>query len=127
MAGKGGCLSKLVTLAVVVVVLVVVAVFAVFMYVDSIAKRAIEVAGTKVLGVETTVSKVSIGVMSGTADLATLKIDNPEGYQAKKFLKLDKGSVAVNARSLLSDVVHVPKVELANLNLEFEEKVGGRQ
>src|SRR5262249_52901007 len=52
-------------------------------------------------------------------------ISNPEGYQAKTFLVLDKGDVAVNAKSLLSDVVHVPKIELDKLTLEFEEKVGG--
>ncbi|MDZ4829527.1 MAG: AsmA family protein [Phycisphaerae bacterium] len=125
MAQKKSCLSGIVKLGVVVVVLAVAAVFAGVYYLDRLAKGAIEGAGTKVLGVNTTVDSVSIGLMSGDAGLRGLSIANPTGYASPEFLKLSTGEVQVTPKSLLENVVRIPKIELSNLSLTFDEKGDG--
>ncbi|MFO0827601.1 MAG: hypothetical protein U0572_05565 [Phycisphaerales bacterium] len=125
MAGKKGCISGVVALVVVLIVVVVGGLVAALFYIDQLAKGAIEVAGTRVLGVQTTVDSVSIGLMSGTADLKQLNVANPSGFQAKEFMQLGSGGIAVTPASVMSDVVRIPKVELSNLSLQFEEKAGG--
>lgn len=126
MAKSKSCLGTIVKLAVVLVVLIVGVVVAGFLYVDSLARGAIELAGTKALGVKTTVDGVSIGVLSGEAGLKGLDVANPPDYQSEHFLHMGSGDVAVTTRSLLEDVVRVPKIELANIDLSFEEKLGGK-
>lgn len=118
-------MKKIVRLLAVLVVLVIVVAVGAVMYIDTVAKAAIEVAGTKVLGVKTTVDKVSIGITSGSAAMNGLHVANPEGCQAPEFLALDLGGVAVTPASLLGDVIRVPKIELSGMKLEFEQRVGG--
>ena len=118
-------MKTLLKLIVLLVVLLVAAIVAGIFYMDSIAKGAIEIAGTNVLGVKTTVGGVSIGLVSGTAGLDKLEVANPEGFKSPEFFTLQKGGVAVTPASLLSDVIRVPKIELNDLALSFEQKVGG--
>jgi hypothetical protein len=118
-------MKKLVRLLAVVVVLLVALVVAGIFYIDTVAKAAIEVAGTRVLGVQTTVDKVSIGLTSGSAAMNGLAVANPEGCATPQFLKLESGAVAVTPASLLSNVIRVPKIEFSGMHLEFEQRVGG--
>lgn len=118
-------MKKLIRVLVALVILVIGLVVAAVFYVDTVAKAAIEVAGTKVLGVKTTVSGVSIGLTSGNASLSELLVANPDGCQSPDFLKLNRGALAVSPASLLGDVIRVPKVELSGMHIEFEQRVGG--
>jgi hypothetical protein len=118
-------LKKLLRLVVAIVVVVIALGVAGIVYIDSVARAAIEVAGTKVLGVKTTVAKVSIGLASGSASMKGLHVANPEGCKATDFLALDLGDVAVTPASLMGDVIRVPKIELSGMRLEFEQRVGG--
>lgn len=118
-------MKKLLRLLAVVVVLVIGLFVAGIFYIDVVAKAAIEVAGTKVLGVKTTVDKVSIGLTSGSAALKVLNVANPEGCKAPQFMTLNHGAVAVTPASLLGDVIRVPKIELSGMAIEFEQRVGG--
>lgn len=118
-------MKKLVRLLVVAVVVVIALAIAGIFYIDIVAKAAIEVAGTKVLGVKTTVDKVSIGLTSGNAAMHGLHVANPEGCATPEFLTLNLGGVAVSPGSLMSNVIRVPKIELSGMKLEFEQRVGG--
>ncbi len=118
-------MKKLLRLLVVLVVLVIGAVVAAVFYIDTIAKAAVEVAGTKVLGVQTTVNRISIGLVSGSAAMSGLHVANPEGCKAPEFMVLDLGAVAVTPSSLLENVVRVPKIELSGMHIEFEQRAGG--
>ena len=108
----------------VLVVLLIVAVFAVFLYIDSIAKSAIEKGGTAALDVETTVSKVDIGIFSGQVGLAGLSVANPEGFDEGYFLNLGSGEVAVSIGDLMAQPAVLPKLDLADVDLYLEKKPG---
>ncbi|NOY13933.1 MAG: hypothetical protein GXP51_09755 [Deltaproteobacteria bacterium] len=93
-------------------------------YVDSMAKKAIEYGGSEALGVATTLDQINISLFSGTASLSGLKIANPSGFKPASFLRLGSGEFAVSLGSLNSDTVVIPKVRLANIQLNLDQKDG---
>lgn len=117
-------MKLLLRLFLLVVLLLVVAGFLAVRWIDSLARRGIEVAATQALGVPTTLDRVSIGLLSARATLGGLDIANPPSFSATPFLALDDGSIEVAPRSLLEDVVRIPKIELSGLAISFEEKLG---
>ena len=73
-------MKLIIKLACVAVALVLGLVIAGFIYIDTVAKAAIETGATFALGVDTTVEEVAIGIFSGTSEIAGLKVANPENY-----------------------------------------------
>jgi hypothetical protein len=97
---------RIVLLAVVILVIVVAA--AIRLFADRAVKMGIEKAGSKAL---------NVGVK-----FQNLAIDNPPHYQQEKLLELKDAYIAVNVRSLLSDVVNIKDIKLVGANLVVEQK-----
>ena len=96
---KGLAMRKVVSIiAIVAVVLVVAAV----LLIDVIARVGIEVAGSKVLGVPTSVRNVDIGLLRDHSSVSGLEVANPPGYTDPMFLSL--GQVGLTARSTAEGV-----------------------
>jgi hypothetical protein len=117
-------LKKLVKLAILLVVIVLIGAVVAFVYVDSIAKAAIEKGGTYALGVNTTLGSADIGVFSGDFAMNSLKVANPEGFKSDSFLSLGDGSVKVSLGSLREEVIELPRLSLDALTVNLEKKDG---
>lgn len=115
-------MKKLVKLAVLLVVLVIAAVAALFFYIDSIARRGIEVASTAALGVNTTLNKADVGILSGTFDMGGLNVSNPGGFQSPHFLTLGDGGMAVSLGSLNKPTVELPYLKLSGIDVNLERR-----
>lgn len=109
----------------ILVVLLIALVATVHLWIDPVAKHAIEVAGTSALGVTTTLDEINIHVFRGEATLRGLNIANPPGYEAEHFLDLGHGSVAVSLKSLGSDTVNVPTLLIEDLHVNLEKNKDG--
>lgn len=118
-------LLKPIKLLILLVVLLLLAVLGVGFFADSLAKKAIEAAGSEALGVETTVGGCNVGFFSSTFSMDDLVIANPKGFGPKSFLEMGTGSVEVSAASLLSDKVEVPALGLSNIRLNLVQSVSG--
>lgn len=115
-------IRRLVKLAVVLLVLVAIGVGLCIYYLDSIARRAVETAGTHVLGTKTTVSQMHIGLLSSNASMHSVSVANPSGYADPTFLELGDAELGVDAKSLMSDVIRIPSIRLSDLKLVLEQK-----
>lgn len=104
---------------------ILLAVGGIVLFIDSIAKSAIEKGGTYAMGVPTTLDSASVGVMSGTFSMKGLKVANPEGFQAKEFFTLGSGGVAADLGSVTKPVVHVPRLELSTIRVSLERSSKG--
>jgi hypothetical protein len=104
--------------------LVIIVLVVAFVFIDSIAKTGIEKGATFALGVNTTLDKASVGILSGQFSMNGLKVDNPKGFDGK-FLDLGKGGVAVSLASLTSDTVVLPKLDLADMQLDLARNSSG--
>jgi len=110
-----------VLLVVIVVLLGVIGVIAI----NKITKTGIERGGTYAMGVETKLSDISVGLLSGSVSLDGLAIDNPEGFKSDHFFQLGDGSVAVTLGSLMEDTVEIQSLKLNNIDMALE-KDGGK-
>jgi hypothetical protein len=94
-------------------------------YLNEIVGRAIEQAGTRALGVRTTVSGVLLRPISGKARILGLEIENPAGFDAPHFLRLADGFVNLEAGTIRSDPIEIIQVRPQQVELELEKR-GGR-
>jgi hypothetical protein len=116
-------LRKMLTIILVVIVaLAIVAVVFVNLFADRAVKIGIETAGTKALNVGVSVDDVDLSILGGKLALQNLLIKNPPGYQHDKLLQLKNGSVAVDVRSLMSDIVNVREIKLNGVDVTLEQR-----
>lgn len=118
-------MRKLIRIVLVLVLILVVAVVGLVIYLDRIAKTAIESGATYTLGVPTTLENVRIGLVKGEFQLKGLNVANPSGYEAgPHFLHLKDGQLNVKMGTLTSDKVVAPKLELSGIDMVLEKKEG---
>jgi len=110
------------TVLIALIALVLVVALLINFFADSGVKKAIEVAGTKTLGVDVTLGKAGLSILGGSLGLKELAIDNPPGYKHEKLLELSQGDVVVETRSLLSDTVNIKSVKLDGPIIVVEQK-----
>lgn len=105
-------MKKLIKVVFVLIVLVLVAVVAGFVYMDTIATKAVQKAVAFATECDVTVGKVDVKPLSGAVTITDLEIKNPEPFRAiqDSFLVLESGSAEVSLGTLRSDLVEVPNV-----------------
>lgn len=116
--------KRLIGVIVVLVVLLAVGVVVGAVYIDSIAKAAVERGGTYALGVPTTLNSADVGLLQGGFDMKGLEVDNPPGYKSASFLTLGEGGLKVALGTLRKDVVEVPRLALSDIQINLEKSEG---
>ena len=111
-------------LAIVAVVLVVLVALP-FLYLDSLAKGALEAGATETFGTKTTLGSVSLGLLSGKVGLRRLRVRNPDGWDEKYFFRIGKGRFGVGLSDFLEEQVEVPELVLEDVFLSLERGPGG--
>ena len=117
-------MKKLIKLVAVLLVLLVLATIAVALYIDTIAKTAIERGATYALGVKTTLGSADVGLLSGTFSMGDLTVANPAGFKSPYFTHLGEGDVKVALKTLRQETVELPTLTLTNLDIHLEKKEG---
>ena len=117
-------MKKLIKLVAVLLVLLVLATVAVVLYIDTIAKIAIERSATYALGVETTLGSADVGLLSGTFSMGDLTVANPAGFESPHFTHLQEGPVEVALGSLRKETVELPTLILSDLDIQLDKSEG---
>lgn len=107
--------------------LVILAVLALvgILWIDHLAKAGIELAGTRALGVATTLDRLKLGLFSGNSTLGGLQLGNPPGYRSEYFLRLDDGALDLSLRNLLNETVEIDRLTLSGIHVNLvREKPG---
>ncbi|MHC4947921.1 MAG: hypothetical protein ACYTG1_06630 [Planctomycetota bacterium] len=107
------------------VVLVVIAAVAAMFLVDRLARGAVETGATYALGVPTKLGSADVKVLAGEFEMGALNVSNPDGFDSPHFLRLDNGGVAVSLGSLREDVVELPHLTLAGLDMHLQRGGSG--
>lgn len=115
-------LKAVLSLVVILVVLAVLGVIAVAVLADRAVKTAVETAGTRTLNVGVKVGKAHAVILRGAVELQNIAVANPAGFQGPTLLTLQQVNVAADARSLLSNEVHIQDMRLANMEVFVEQK-----
>lgn len=95
-----------------------------FSQIDALAKRGIEEGGTYVLGVETTVDGADVGIFDGTFAMSGLTVGNPAGFSTPHFLALPAANVQVDTKSIQSETIVVPTLNIGKADLYIDRADG---
>ena len=117
-------MKKLIKMVAVLLILLVLATVAVALYIDTIAKTAIERGATYALGVETTLGSADVGLLSGTFSMGDMTIANPAGFESPYFTHLGQGDVEVALKTLRQETVELPTLTLTDLEIYLDKKEG---
>ena len=115
-------LKNLRIILLVILILVVAVVVVIGLFANRAVKIGIETAATKTLNVGVTIDDVDLSIMRGKLALQNLLIDNPPGYEHDKLLELKDAKIAVDIKSLLSDVVHIREIKLDGADVVLEQR-----
>jgi len=87
-----------------------------------LAKTAIETVGPRVLQVPVSVDDVDVSIRQGSFSFSGFRVGNPEGFSSPNSFAVARARVQADLRTLLSDVVVVPLVEVdkPEVTLEFD-------
>jgi putative FmdB family regulatory protein len=120
---KGLAIRRLlIAIGIAIVALVVVVVLAI----DSIARVGIEVVGSKVLGVQTTVQSVHLGLLSSHSSVRGLTVANPTGYTDPLFLDLGEASLTARLGELTAEKTTIQNITIRQLTLTLEQDASGK-
>ena len=117
-------MKTLIKMVAVLLILLVLATVAVALYIDTIAKTAIERGATYALGVETTLGSADVGLLSGTFSMGDMTIANPPGFESPYFTHLGQGDVEVALKTLRQETVELPTLTLTDLEIYLDKKEG---
>jgi len=106
----------------ILVILIIVGVVAVTLYANKAVKWGIETAGTSALKVPVGLGKANLSILGGSLGLQNLTIENPADYKNRQFLSLKNASFKVKTSSLLSDIIEIPEIKIADVNVVVEQK-----
>jgi hypothetical protein len=95
------------------------------LFIDSLAKKAVERGGTHALGVETRLADASIGLRSGRFALSGLTVANPPGFERPEFLTLGATELELPLGTLLEDRITIPSLLLEGITLDLERNAQG--
>ena len=95
------------------------------LFIDSLAKTAIEAGGSHALGVDTRLESASIGIFSGEFALSGLTVANPAGYAEPSFFALGGTRLALPLSSLLEERVTISELVLEGISLDLERNAQG--
>ena len=108
----------------VVALIVALAVLAAF-WIDGLAKAGIEYAGTRALGVPTTLDGIKIGIVSSDCKLVGFQVANPPGFKSPYFLRLDQGTLEVSLGNLIKQTVEIDQLRLSGVHINLVRESDG--
>ncbi|NIA06673.1 MAG: hypothetical protein GWP14_03395 [Actinobacteria bacterium] len=106
-----------------IVILIILAVVLVWVFINPIAKSAVEGGASQALGVQTSLASIKISPLSGRVLMNELIISNPEGFVSTSLMDAGKFDIQVAPSSLLSDTVVIRKFEIDGLKINIEQKL----
>ena len=114
-----------VRIAIGLVLLLLVLGFGAVLFVDSLAKQAIERGGSHALGVQTRLESASMGLFSGEFALAGLAVANPPGFAEPEFFSLRSTALELPLSTLLEDRITIPSLALEGITIDLERNASG--
>jgi hypothetical protein len=117
-------MRKFIRLFAALLIVLILIVLVVLVWIDNLARMAVERGSTYALGVNTSLNSADIKVLSSDFAMSSLNVSNPERFKSKHFMTLEQGDVALTAGSLMEPVVELPTLTLTGIDMNLEKKDG---
>jgi hypothetical protein len=93
--------------------------------INGIVKGAVETFAPEVIGAPVTLAAVKLSPFSGKGELRGLVIGNPPGFTTPSAFELDTVRIAVDPKSLLSDVIVIDEIYIEGPRVTYEASLKG--
>lgn len=94
-----------------------------YLYLDRLVESAIERSSQQATGVNTDVEAATFDLWTGELEMDAFTVQNPSGtFEGPFFLSLGEGQVQTPFAALWRDTVAVPRVTLADLTVNLEQR-----
>ena len=93
-------------------------------FLDAIASRFISTAGTRVLGVTTTVQSTHLGLLEGKSSVSGLKIAEPKGFGDGSMIIVESASVTAGFSKLLGNDIIIEELDIDGVTVNLVEVNG---
>ena len=101
-------------------ILLVVLVVVVSLFLGPIIKTSVETLGPQVAGVEMTLEKAGVNLLTGNVKLKGLIIGNPEGFKTPSLMELGQFVVDLDMGSLFTDTIVVKQIHIDGPQITYE-------
>jgi len=92
------------------------------LFADSAVRVAVESAGAKTLGVDVSVGKADLAILSGSVTMRDITVANRPGYEGESLVDLARTDISADTLSLLGDQVFIRSMKLDGMELFVEQK-----
>lgn len=83
-------------------------------------KQAVNTGGPAILGVPVSLQSAKLDPISGYLHLDRLHVGNPEGFKTDGIFNLGQLEISLDTRSLLSDTIHIRKIDIKDPEITME-------
>lgn len=90
-----------------------------------LARAGLEKGATHALGVDARVGGATLSVLGGAMTVSNMRIANPPGFKSEKALDVSKISLNVKLKTLLSEPIVVPRIEVFAPDVTIERSATG--
>jgi hypothetical protein len=87
---------------------------------DAIVARKIEHHGSRLVGTQVDVDGVEIDLATATGTIRGLRVANPEGFSRDAAIEFEEITLEIDASSLRSSPLRLPRVEVGRTDVRFE-------
>ncbi len=102
-------------------IVLVVLVAGVALFLGPIIKTSVKTIGPQVAGVEMTLEKASVNLLTGNVKLKGLIIGNPEGFKTPSLMELGQFVLDLDMGSLLTDTIVIKKIHIDSPQITYEQ------
>ena len=95
------------------------------LYLDSIAKAALEYGGEAMMGVPTTVDDLSLRPVAGSVRVDGLTVGNPDGFETPHFMAINTSAGTFSLGNLFAEAVEVPLITIEGVDVYLEKNQRG--
>jgi len=106
-------------------ILLVVFSVVVALFLGPIIKTAVQVAGPQVAGVDITLDKATVNLLSGHIKFEGFVIGNPAGFKTPSAMELGRFVIAVQMRSLFTDTIVIKQIHIDGAQVTYEQGLRG--
>ncbi len=104
----------------VVVAVILATIVSLVVFIDPLAKSAIEGLGSKMTGTKVTVAHVDISPLTGRGTLRGLRVGNPAGFKTESAFSVGEIRIAIDSESLTKDVVVIEEILIDAPRITYE-------
>jgi len=112
---------KALTISTIVVIALAILLVVGLRLVDVIAKSVIDGQVTDILGVESKVGGVSLGILTSRSSFTDITIKNPTGFEYDYILSVERAEIDCGIGTLMSDDIDIPHMLLEGLHFDLEQ------